>query len=76
MKKSIFVVLGFALLTFGFLSIVLSMIGLQLSFLTWLDNSSRLIGFVIRIGMVLVGIIMMALATTDWEREFRESSEP
>ena len=68
--------LGFALLTFGFLSIVLSMIGLQLSFLTWLDNSSRLIGFVIRIGMVLVGIIMMALATTDWEREFRESSEP
>ncbi|MBR9921122.1 MAG: hypothetical protein GYB31_09805 [Bacteroidetes bacterium] len=75
MKKSLFVVLGFALFAFGLLSIVLSLLGLQFSFMTWMDSGSKLLGFVIRLIMMLAGIVTMALAYTDWDREFRESSE-
>jgi hypothetical protein len=73
MNKTLLTVAGFFLFTFGFLSLVLSMIGVQLAFLAWLDKIGALFAFVIRILMVLAGIILVALAQTDWARERAES---
>ncbi|MFZ2900050.1 MAG: hypothetical protein WA004_15590 [Saprospiraceae bacterium] len=73
MNKTLLTVGGFLLFTFGFLSLVLSMIGVQLAFLAWLDKIGALFAFIIRILMVLAGIILVALAQTDWARERAES---
>ena len=75
MKKGFLVTLGFVLFALGFLSIIMGMIGLQFSFLTWMDNGGKLTGFVLRIIMLLAGMILMVMAYTDWDREFRESRE-
>jgi uncharacterized membrane protein len=74
MNKALFTTIGFLLFILGFVSIVLSMIGVQLSFLTWLDGPGRLFGFVARIGMILLGVVLVALSQTNWERERQESS--
>jgi predicted transcriptional regulator len=74
MRKSIMTLIGFFLFLFGFLSIVLSMIGVQLVFMTWMDDLGRLAGFIIRMVMILAGIVLVALAQTDWEKERLESS--
>jgi hypothetical protein len=74
-QKNWFTLLGFLLFIMGFLSMILSMIGLQFAFLTWPDALGRLGGFVFRILMILSGIVLVAMQQTDWERERRESSE-
>ena len=53
----------------GFLSLILSMIGIQLTFLVWLDNPGRLFGFVAKILMILVGFIMVYLTRSDFKGE-------
>ncbi|MBK7410769.1 MAG: hypothetical protein IPL49_15735 [Saprospirales bacterium] len=73
MQKSILTLIGFLLFVFGFLSIVLSMIGVQLAWLAWLDIPGPLFGFLSRLGMILAGIIMVLLVQTDWKRERAES---
>jgi hypothetical protein len=41
----------------------------QLSFLTWIDSPGRLFGFVVRLLMILVGIVIVYLAQTDFSGE-------
>lgn len=53
----------------GFLALVLSVVGVQLSFLTWLDAPGRLFGFVGRLVMIIVGFVMVYLARTDFSQE-------
>lgn len=65
-KKAIFAVLGFLLLAFGFLSTVLGLMGIQFVFLSFLQNLSPLVAFLIHLGMAFAGIVIMYLALTDW----------
>lgn len=51
------------------LAVVLSLVGVQLSFLVWLDNISTLFGFVAKLLMVIGGIVIIVLAQTDWSQE-------
>lgn len=74
MKKALYTLLGFLFFIFGFLSLMLSMIGVQLTFMIWLDAPGRLFGFVARLLIVIGGIVIVALANTDWERERAESA--
>ena len=65
--KGILTLIGFLLVGIGFIALVLSLIGLQLSFLTWLDSPGRLFGFLMRIVMIVAGIILVYLAQMDLE---------
>lgn len=67
--KGITTLLGFLLIGAGLLSIILSMIGLQFSFLLWIDGLGRLPGFVLKIVMILAGFIIMYLAQTKGAEE-------
>lgn len=69
MKKTIFTTIGFLLFILGTLALVLSFIGAQISFLTWIDAPGQLFGFVTRLVMVFVGVIMIVLARSDFEGE-------
>jgi len=69
MSKTTSTIIGFLLFIIGGLALVLSLIGVQLSFLTWIDEPSQLLGFVIRLLMILAGIVIVALARTDWKED-------
>ncbi len=60
---------GFLLFILGFSALVLSLVGVQLAFLTWLDAPGRLFGFLMKILMVVAGIVVVYLASTDWRAE-------
>lgn len=72
-KRTLFLVVGFALFLYGFLAIVLQFIGLQLTFLTWIDKGGQLLGFTLRLIMVIAGIAIAYAANTDWEKENNDS---
>ncbi|MEL6989149.1 MAG: hypothetical protein AAGK97_15155 [Bacteroidota bacterium] len=61
-NKGIIITFGFLLFLFGFLALILSMIGVQLTFLRWIDSPGKLFGLIIRIVMILSGIVMMYIA--------------
>lgn len=69
MRKGLIALLGFVLLSLGLLSIVFSIMGLQFSFLMWMDRSWGFgFAFLVRLFMVLVGFVLMYVGLTDWRR--------
>lgn len=60
---------GFLLAGIGFLSIVLSLVGAKLTFLVWIDLPGPLFGFVAKLMMILVGMVIIYLAQTNFEGE-------
>ncbi|MEM9918408.1 MAG: hypothetical protein AAF990_09955 [Bacteroidota bacterium] len=72
MKKGLWSVIGFTLFLTGMLAICLSVVGVQLSFLTWIDAPGRLFGFVIRLLMVMGGVIIVVLSRSNWQEEEAE----
>ena len=69
MSKAIYSLLGFLLIIIGFLALMLSLVGIQLSFLTWIDAPGRLFGFVVRLIMILGGVVLIVLTRTNWKEE-------
>lgn len=67
--KGLITLVGFLLAGLGFLALVLSVVGVKLSFLTWIDKPGPLFGFVSRLIMIVAGIIIVYLAQTDFSGE-------
>lgn len=66
-NKNWLTVLGFLLAGTGLFALILSFIGIQLSFLAWIDYPGKLFGFVTRLLMIMVGIILIYLTQTKFE---------
>ena len=69
MKKAIWMSVGFLLFILGFSALVLSVVGVKLYFLVWIDGAGPLIGLFIRIFMIVGGIVLVYLTATDWRAE-------
>ena len=61
-KGEIQKLIGFLLFIFGMLSLVLMLVGANFSDLTWLDYWGKGIGFVMRLTMIGLGLIISYLA--------------
>ena len=61
MNKGTYSLLGFILFSVGVLALVLNLVGVQLAFLTWIDNFGQLMGLVIRLLFMIVGIVIIVL---------------
>jgi len=61
-KKDIITTIGFILFILGFTALTLSLVGIKWSFLVWLDRIDPLFGFVSKILMIIVGIVMVAMS--------------
>lgn len=61
--------IGFLLAGSGFLALVLSLVGVKLAWLTWIDAPGPLFGFIARLMMILIGIVIIYLAQTDFRGE-------
>jgi hypothetical protein len=75
MNKSIWLLIGFLLFFNGMVSLILTLVSVKLVYLTWMDNISPLFGFVVKFIMVLLGVLIIILASTDWEKEKRMLDE-
>ena len=69
MSKGIYALIGFTLFIVGFLALFLMLVGVQLSFLTWIDAAGRLLGFLIRMAMILGGVLIIYFTQTNWRKE-------
>ena len=68
-NKGFLTFLGFGLILVGFLSIILSLVGLRFLFLAWMDLAGPLFSFVIKLGLVLSGFTLVYYAQTDFTGE-------
>lgn len=68
-KKTTITTIGFLMAGIGFLALVLSLVGVKLSFLVWLDRPGPLFGFVARLIMIIAGIVMIYVGKTNLEQE-------
>lgn len=78
MKKGIYTLIGFLLFIIGGTALVLSLVGVKLSFLLWIDAAGGLLGFIIRIVMMIGGVVIAVLSTGNWqeEDELDDKNEP
>jgi hypothetical protein len=61
-------ILGFILFLFGFLALILSLVGLQFSFLAFIDGAGRTFGLLARILMIFGGVTLMYIARSKFEK--------
>ena len=64
-KRTFFTVLGFTIFFFGFIAMVLSLVNLKLSILSFIDKPGKTFGFVVRIIMIFGGMVMLYIARSD-----------
>ena len=69
MKKGYWTVLGYALLLFGFLSLLLSMVGLELTFMKGLNVFGSMGKFVVQLLMIFGGVVVMYLSRLEVDPE-------
>lgn len=72
MKKAAWVTFGFLMFILGMVSLVLSLVGLKLAFLTWIDAPGAVFGFIFRILMIVGGVVVVYLSVTDWRNQNEE----
>ncbi|MDQ3018137.1 MAG: hypothetical protein M3R25_15605, partial [Bacteroidota bacterium] len=60
--RHVFMILGFLLFVMGMLSLVLILIGANLSYLAWIDSPGSPRGIIIRILMIGGGLVMSYMA--------------
>ena len=75
MKRNIFTIVGFLLFLFGMSALVLSLVGVKLSFLLFIDKAGAGLGFVIRLLMIFGGLIITWVSKTNWASENEEKDE-
>jgi len=68
MNKGIITTLGYLLFLMGFLSILLSMVGLQLTFLSWLSGLGPGLSISIKLICLFSGLIIMYISKMPPER--------
>ncbi len=73
--RTIFMIIGFLLFIMGVLSLVLILIGANLSYLTWIDKPGTPRGIIIRILMIGGGLVISYMALNP-ERDEPDETTP
>lgn len=73
--KGIIILLGFMFFLLGILGIILDLVGLQFSFLIWLDGLGRLGSFLVKLIMLFGGLVVMYLYGTNWRQKDQEDHD-
>ena len=69
MKKGYWTVIGFLLLLFGFLSLLLSLVGLELTFMKGLNVLGSMGKFLTQLLMIFGGVVVMYLSRLEVDPE-------
>lgn len=68
-NKTFLTIIGFLFVIIGFLAIFLNFVGVDFAFLYWLRQFGGLGAFMTKVGMVLVGFILVYFGQVDLDRE-------
>lgn len=71
MKKEIITVIGFALFLLGFIALFLSLVGLNLTMFSFLENFPSPFPLVIKLVMIMAGVIVIYISKFDPSKETR-----
>lgn len=74
--KTFFTAFGIITCLLGFFALVLSLVGVKLSYLLFIDKMGPLTGFVIRMTMIVIGMVIVVLAQTNWKAEIEQGEQP
>jgi hypothetical protein len=64
--KNLLTILGFLLVVTGFLSMIVRVVGLKFSFLLFLESWGSLVGFVLKLLIIMIGFILTYLGQTNF----------
>ncbi|MGB0983463.1 MAG: hypothetical protein ACPG19_05445 [Saprospiraceae bacterium] len=67
-RKAVLSIIGFCLFIFGFLSLLLSIVGIKIVFLLWLDYFGGLVGMLLKLSMIIAGIVIVVVTRGDEAR--------
>ncbi len=70
-RRALFFVLGFGFAGAGLYALIISLVGLDVTYLAWLSAYGGLAAFLGRLALIMVGATLIAIGTTDWDRERR-----
>ena len=73
--KTLGYIVGMLLLIIGVSSLMLSITGVNYSFLSFLNKMDGTLSLLVRIGMVIGGILLLFIASTNWDRERSDLAE-
>ncbi len=69
MNKTLWTFIGFLLFSIGIMALVLSLVGIELAFLNFTGKLGGMTAFLFKIALTVGGLILVALARTDWEQQ-------
>ncbi len=72
--RTLFMIIGFLLFVLGTLSLVLILIGANLSYLAWIDKPGSPRGMIIRMLMIGGGLVMSYMALNPPEEEEEDTT--
>jgi hypothetical protein len=70
MSKNVMLVLGFILFAFGFISFILSLVGLHLDVLAWLHSMGAGARLLVQLAMVFGGVALLYVGKTKDRKDF------
>ena len=70
-RRALFFAAGFALAGAGLYALIVSLVGLNVTYLQWMAPYGRLAIFVAQLAMIMVGATLIVLGATDWDKERR-----
>ena len=60
--------IGFVLFILGLFTLIINIVGVDLVFLKWLYTMNVFASFAIRLGMVIIGMVMIFIGSTNFDR--------
>lgn len=67
--KNLGYIVGMLLLIVGLTSLMLSVTGVNYSFLSFMKGMDGTLSLLLRLGMTIGGIIILLIASTNWQKE-------
>lgn len=67
--KGILSLVGFLMFSTGIVGLVLSLVGVRLSVLSFIESANLMLGFLFKLFLCVAGIILVLIARTDWKKE-------
>ncbi len=68
-KNTSLLIIGFVLAGVGFFSLIISLVGVSLTYLSWLNNYGSGFAFAVKIAMTVFGFALLYIGATDWSKE-------
>lgn len=68
-NRALVTTIGFLLAGTGLLAIIVSLVGLELSILSWIKVLGPVTSFVLKLVMAFAGVVIIYVAQVDWDEE-------